>query len=91
MNEKLKILKLNENELFFTGPNYRDIHGFGSKTEICYILDVAKYSGFFGKSFKTLNNTRIYLDIENEKKIDTNIFQCPLCSEKEANDKYVQF
>lgn len=88
--KKFKPTILNNNELFFTGPNYKDIHGFGSNSEICYILDVAKYSGLLGKSFKTLNNTRVYLDIENEKKIDANTFQCPLFSEKEAYDKYSQ-
>jgi len=81
---------LNDSELFFTGPNYKDIHGFGSKSEICYILDVAKYSGILGKSIKTFNNNRVYLDIDNEKKIDANTFQCPLFSEKEAYDKYAQ-
>lgn len=89
---------LNANELFLTGPNYKDIHGFGSKTDTCYILDVAKYYGLFGKTNgilgknkSDLKNTRFYLDINKEKKINKYKFKSPLINEQEAYFKYSQF
>lgn len=78
---------LSSNDVMLNFSRFRGIHGFGAIEGPTRILTIGKYYGLFGK-YRFSTNNRGYLDIDNQKKISSQLLQTSLIEEREAYSKY---